>query len=48
MPTIQAVAYANWCSENEASIFGSNMIRVSPGYIDQQIDRLLAQKRRVK
>jgi len=48
MPTIQAVAYANWCSENEASLFGSNMVRVTPGYIDQQIDRILSKKRGVK
>jgi hypothetical protein len=44
MPTMQAIAYFNFAIERQDSLFGSDIVRTSPGYVDQQLNKILARK----
>ena len=41
IPGAQGWAYYNWARENEASVWGSNLERKSPGYVKQEYERIL-------
>lgn len=36
----QGWVYYNWAQENEASMWGNNIKRVSKGYVAQEVDRI--------
>jgi len=33
-------AYANWAREKQASMFGSEMVRRTPGYVKQEYEKI--------
>lgn len=38
-------AYYNWALENRATVFGSVIERVTPGYVARELDLILKRKR---
>ena len=45
MPTMQAVAYFNYATERQDSLFGVDIVRKSPGYIDAELARIISNRR---
>ena len=48
MPTMQAVAYFNYATERQESLFGNDIVRKSPGYLDAELQKVLAKRRASK
>jgi hypothetical protein len=45
MPTMQAIAYYTFAVENEQGLFGNELMRQSPGYVDAEATRLIKKRR---
>lgn len=38
--------FYNWAKENESSVWGSGLVQTSKGYVAQEIDRIIARKKK--